>query len=165
MADEQNKSAATDGQGDKAPTQEQTISMASYKKLQGDLQKAQEKVKEFEKRDREGLSVEQQLAEAREQLAETTRELKKTNIKRTAPESLHDWIDTQFDKGRELDSEDIEALVERMTDTSNKSEKTEEKKSEAKEKSGVRNSAPKTPNSDEEADELLKKTSMREFFR
>jgi hypothetical protein len=166
VPDEQKAPSTTDEKGGDASTQEKTVPMKSYTKLQADLQKAKEDLKTYQERDREGQSVEAQLSQARQDLADATRELKSVKLKSVAPEDLHDWIDTQFAKGRDLDEDDIQVLVERMTDTTNKSEKAEkvDKKAEPKEKSGIRNGQPKIPDSDAEADELLKNTPMSAFF-
>lgn len=166
MADDQNRGSDAEGNGKSATQRSDTIAMSAYKKLQGDLQKANNALKELRVQSREGQSAEAQLAEVQAELVEKNRELNTLRLKSQAPKELHDYIDKQLAKGRELDDEDIEDLVARLPKSDSKDdskEKPDGKSTESqKETSGVRNSGPKTPDNDADVDAFLKGVNVKD---
>jgi hypothetical protein len=171
VADDQKSGQDAEGTGKAATQKSETISMSAYKKLQGDLQKANDSLKELRAKAREGQSVEAQLAEVQSELEEANRKLRVADLKAGAPKELHDFIDKQLAKGRDLDAEDIQDLVDRLPKADSKEEpkddkpkgKADEKADDKqKESSGVRNSGPKQPDVEADVDDFLKKTNMKD---
>lgn len=168
MTDDQKSGQESEGTGKSSTQKSDTISMSAYKTIQKDLQKAKDELKELKARAREGQSVEAQLNEVQTELEERNRELNTLRLKAIAPKELHDYIDKQLDKGRVLDEDDIQDLVDRLPKNVSEEGKpngktTEEKGKESqKETSGVRNSGPIVPDSDEALDDYLKKTNVKD---
>lgn len=162
----------TQGQGDgKQPkgwdTNTDTVPKKAYTTLQTKLDKANDRLKEFEKKQMEGMDVEQQLQEERTQRGILETELRTLRLKSKARPELHDFIDSFAEKyGKAPDEEDLEFFESQLPEKKGdkKSEKQTSQSSSTgenkNESSGVRNNQARTPETDAELDEILKNTRL-----
>lgn len=98
-------------EGTQQPTQEATVSMSAYQKLQQKLQKANDQLRQNDAKLREGETLEQAYAREQQRASELEKELQLERVRGKVPQEFQPLVDSFMTKyGFVPDEEDLALL-------------------------------------------------------